>query len=586
MNEDTTINRRLSAILAADIAGYSRLMGQDEAATVRDLKGHQTVILPVVGRHGGRIIDTAGDGILAEFPSVIGATACAAEIQRIMAGRNEDVPEHRRMLFRIGINLGDVIHDEARIYGDGINVAARLEGLAEPGGVLVSQAVHDQVRDRLDLAFDDLGERELKNIARPVRVYRLRTPAESKTPSPSAGLPLPDKPSIAVLPFTNMSGDPDQEHFADGIAEDILTGLARLRWLFVIARNSSFTYKGRHVDIRQVGRELGVRYVLEGSVRKGGNRIRITGQLIEAETGAHLWAERYDRILDDVFAIQDEITDNVIGCIQPKVYAAEHERLKRKPPQRLDAWESVVRGMFLYSQHSDASTKEALTTLDRAVELEPGYAQAHGLRAVCLAWRAFQGWENRDTAFARAAEGADRAVACDPGEPWAHLAHGFIGVANRRDSEAVRAFSRAIDASPNFAYAHGLLGAAHALGGRPDQAIECIDRGVRLSPRDIFGEEFQLYYAFAHFQAGRYAEAASATQLAIQQRPEHPVLYIMAAAAYGLAGNIDKATRAIAQLTDLVPGVSAGELEENFVYYRQEDRSRVARGLRAGGLAS
>jgi adenylate cyclase len=586
MDEEPAIKRRLAAILAADIAGYSRLMGQDEAATVRDLKGHQAVILPLVGRHGGRIIDTAGDGILAEFPSVIGATECAVEIQTVMAVRNEEVPEHRRMLFRIGINLGDVIHDETRIYGDGINVAARLEGLAEPGGVLISQAVHDQVRDRLDLAFEDLGERELKNIARPVHVYRVRTSAQSKAaPAPGDALPLPDKPSIAVLPFSNMSGDPEQGYFADGIAEDILTGLSRLRWLFVIARNSSFTYKGRHVDVRQVGRELGVRYVLEGSVRKGGTRIRITGQLIEAETGTHLWAERYDRALDDVFAIQDDITESVIGCIQPEVYAAEHERLKRKPPQRLDAWESFVRGMFLYSQHSDTSTKEALTMLDRAVELDPGYAQAHGLRAVCLAWRAFQGWENRDTAFTQAAEGADRAVACDPGEPWAHLARGFIGIAKLRDSEAVGAFSRAIDASPNFAYAHGLLGAAHALGGRPDQAIECIDRGVRLSPRDIFGDEYQLYYAFAHFQAGRYAEAAAAAHLAIQQRSGHPVPYIMAAASYGLAGEVDKATRAIAQLTNLVPGVSAADLEQNFLYCRQEDRNRLARGLRAGGLA-
>ena len=585
MDEEPSIKRRLSAILAADIAGYSRLMGQDEAATVRDLKGHQAVILPLVGRHGGRIIDTAGDGILAEFPSVIGATECAVEIQTVMAARNEDVPEHRRMLFRIGINLGDVIHDETRIYGDGINVAARLEGLAEPAGVLVSRAVHDQVRDRLDLAFEDLGERELKNIARPVRVYRLRTPAESKAAlAPGAALPLPDKPSIAVLPFLNMSGDPEQGYFADGIAEDILTGLSRLRWLFVIARNSSFTYKGRHVDVRQVGRELGVRYVLEGSVRKGGNRIRITGQLIEAETGNHLWAERYDRALDDVFAIQDEITESVIGCIQPEVYAAEHDRLKRKPPQSLDAWESFVRGMFLYSQHSDASTEEALNMLDRAIELDPGYAQAHGLRAVCLAWRVIQGWENRDTALAEAAEGADRAVACDPGEPWAYLAHGFIAIARWRDSEAVGAFSRAIDASPNFAYAHGLLGAAHAFGGRPDQAIECIDRGVRLSPRDIFGDEYQLYYAFAHFQAGRYAEAASAAHLAIQQRPGHPVLYIMAAASYGLAGETDKAKRAITQLTDLVPNISAASVEETFLYCRSEDRSRLVRGLRAGGL--
>jgi adenylate cyclase len=586
MDEHPSIKRRLAAILAADIAGYSRLMGQDEAATVRDLKDHQAVILPLVGRHGGRIIDTAGDGILAEFPSVIGATECAVEIQTVMAARNEDVPEHRRMLFRIGINLGDVIHDETRIYGDGINVAARLEGLAEPAGVLVSRAVHDQVRDRLDLIFEDLGERELKNIARPVRVYRVRTSAESKAaPAPGNALPLPDKPSIAVLPFPNMSGDPEQGYFADGIAEDIITGLSRLRWLFVIARNSSFTYKGRDVDVRQVGRELGVRYVLEGSVRKGGNRIRITGQLVEAETGNHLWAERYDRALDDVFAIQDDITESVIGCIQPELYAAEHDRLKRKPPQSLDAWETFVRGMFLYSQHSDASTKEALSMLDRAIELDRSYAQAHGLRAVCLAWRAIQGWENRDTAFAEAAEGADRAVACDPQEPWAYLAHGFIAVAKRRNSEAVGAFGRAIDASPNFAYAHGLLGCAHALGGRPDHAIECIDRGVRLSPRDIFGDEYELYYAFAHFQAGRFAEAASAAHLAIQQRPGHPVLYIMAAASHGLAGETDEARRAIAQLIDLVPNMSAADVEDTFIYCQREDRSRLAMGLCAGGLS-
>ena len=560
-------------------------MGQDEAATVSDLKGHQAVILPLVARHGGRIMDTAGDGILAVFRSVIGAIQCAVEIQTVMAARNQDAPENRRMLFRIGINLGDVIHDETRIYGDGINVAARLQALAAPGGVIVSQAVHDQVRDRLDLVFEDLGERELKNIARPVRVYCLRMSAEPKAaPAPDAVLQLPDKPSIAVLPFLNMSGDPEQDYFADGIVEDILTGLARLRWLFVIARNSSFSYKGRNVDVRQVGRELGVRYVLEGSVRRGGNRIRITGQLIEAETGSHLWAERYDRALDDVFAIQDEITESVIGCIQPEVYTAEHDRLKRKPPQSLDAWESFIRGMFLYSQHSDAGTKDALNMLDRAIELDPCYAQAHGLRAVCLAWRAFQGWENRVAAFAQAAESADRAVACDPGEPWAYMAHGFIAVANRRDSEAVAALSRAIDASPNFAYAHGLLGAAHAFGGRPDQAIECIDRGVRLSPRDIFGDEYALYYAFSHFQAGRYSEAASAAERAIQLRPGHPTLYLMAAASYGLAGETDHAKRAITQLTNLVPNITAASVEETFLYYQREDRSRLAMGLRAAGL--
>src|SRR5512143_1417500 len=444
MDAEPSIKRRLAAIPAADIASYSRLMGEDEAATVRDLKGHQAVILPLVGRHSGRIIDTAGDGILAEFPSVIGAIECAVEIQSVMAARNANVAEHRRMRFRIGINLGDVIHDETRIYGDGINVAARLEALAEPAGVLVSGAVHDQVRDRLGLAFEDLGERELKNIARPVHVYRVRMSAESQAAlSAGAGLPLPDKPSIAVLPFPNMSGDPEQGYFADGIAEDIITGLSRLRWLFVIARNSSFTYKDRAVDVKRVSRELGVRYVLEGSVRKGGNRIRVTAQLIEAETGNHLWAERYDRALDDVFAIQDEIAAKVIGCLQPELYAAEYDRVKRKPPRNLDAWESFVRAMFLYGQHSNPDTKEALNLLGRAIEQDPCYAQAHGLRAVCLAWRAFQGWEDRDTAFAEAAEAAKHAVACDPHEPWAYLAQGFMALARWRDSEAVGAFSRA-----------------------------------------------------------------------------------------------------------------------------------------------
>jgi adenylate cyclase len=583
---ETRVQRRLAAILAADAVGYSRLIGADEEGTLAALKAHRLELIdPKVERHHGRIVKTTGDGALIEFASVVDAVRCAIDVQRGMAERNTGVPSDERIEFRIGINVGDIVIDGDDILGDGVNIAARLEGLAEPGGVLVSRAVRDQVRDRLDLVWEDLGEHELKNIARPVRVYRVRASVESKAaPARGETLPLPDKPSIAILPFANMSGDPEQEHFADGIAEDIITGLSRLRWLFVIARNSSFTYKGRNVDVRQVGRELGVRYVLEGSVRKGGNRIRITAQLVEAETGNHLWAERYDRALGDVFAIQDEITKSVIGCIGPELYTAEHDRLKRKPPQNLDAWESFVRGMFLYSQHSDKGTKEALDMLARAIGVDHNYAQAHGLRAVCLAWRTFQGWEDRDTALASVTEGANRAVACDPQEPWAHLALGFAAMAKRHNSDAVGAFSRAIDASPNFAYAHGLLGSAHGLGGRPDQAIECIDRGVRLSPRDIFGDEYQLYYAFAHFQAGRYAEAASAALLAIQQRPDHPVLYIMAAASCGLGGETDKARGLVAQLISLVPNISAADLEKNFNYTRQDDRSKLAMGLRAGGM--
>jgi adenylate cyclase len=338
--------RRLAAVLAADVAGYSRLMGADEEGTLERLKAlRRDLIDPKIAEHHGRIVKTTGDGLLGEFASAVDAARCAVEIQREMAGRADPALLDQRIELRIGIHVGDIIIEGDDIFGDGVNIAARLEALAESGGVLVSRTVHDQVRDRLEISFEDLGERELKNIARPVHVFRVAKAEPRKAPIPEAALALPAKPSIAVLPFSNMSGDPEQEYFADGIVEDILTGLSRLTWLFVIARNSSFTYKGQHVDVRQVGRELGVRYVLEGSVRKGGERIRVTGQLIEAETGNHLWADRYDRALEDVFAIQDEITESVIGCIQPEVYAAEHDRAKRKPPQSLDAWESFIRAM-------------------------------------------------------------------------------------------------------------------------------------------------------------------------------------------------------------------------------------------------
>jgi adenylate cyclase len=407
--------------------------------------------------------------------------------------------------------------------------------------------------------------------------------APHRPPEPVTLMP-PARPSIAVLPFVSMSGDPEQEYFAEGVAEDIITGLSRLRWLFVIARNSSFTFKGRNVDVREVGRELGVRYLLEGSVRTSGDRIRITAQLVEAETGNHIWAERYDRAREDVFAVQDEITESVIGCIQPEVYGAEHDRAKRKPPESLDAWEAFLRALFLYSRRSQASTSEALDLVDRAITLDPTYAQAHGLRAVCLTWRAFQGWEDREVAFAAAAESARLSVTHDPDEPWAAVGRGFVAVGRHRDAEAVEAFGRAVDLSPSFAYAHGLLGAAHALGGRPEQAISSIDRAVRLSPRDIFFDEFQLYYAFAHFQAARYAEAALAAEQSFRRRPGHPVPCIIAAASYGLSGDIVKATELMTEVRSLEPGISAREIEEDFVYCLEDDRRRVAAGLRSAGL--
>ncbi len=352
------VQRRLAAILAADVAGYSRLMGADEEGTLACLKAIRRELSdPKVKEHRGRIVKTTGDGLLIEFASVVDAVRCAVEVQRAMAERNTDVPPDRRIELRMGINLGDIIKDGRDIYGDGVNVAARLEGLAEPGGICVSRVVRDQVRDRLAFAFEDMGEQQVKNIARPVRVHRIKLFEEEGSPAvrPShqataTPLAVPDKPSVAVLPFTNMSGDPEQEYLADGIAEDVITALSRYPSLFVIARNSCFTYKGRAVDVKQVGRDLGVRYVLEGSVRKAGNRIRVTAQLVEAQTGNHVWAERYDRDLVDIFAVQDEITEAATIAVAPAVADAERQRAMRKAPESLDVWAAYQRGLWHLSK--------------------------------------------------------------------------------------------------------------------------------------------------------------------------------------------------------------------------------------------
>ena len=377
--------RRLTAIVAADVAGYSRLMGADEEGTHERLKGHlRELVDPKIEEHRGRVVKNSGDGFLAEFASVVDAVRCAVEVQRGMADRNEGTPSEQRIEFRIGINLGDVIVEEHDIFGDGVNVAARLEGLAEPGGVFISNTVHDHVRDRLPFAFEDLGEQQVKNIARPVRVYRVRPGSPLPSPPPHAGegsarsarvgagqpraLPLPDKPSIAVLPFANMSGDPEQEYFVDGMVEEIITALSRIRWFFVIARNSSFTYKGQSVDVKQVGRELGVRYVLEGSVRKAGNRVRITGQLIDAVTGAHLWADRFDGSLEDVFELQDKVASSVAGVIEPALQAAETARSAGRPTDDLTAYDLYLRAyaMVLSSARQIPEALRLLEAGDRA----------------------------------------------------------------------------------------------------------------------------------------------------------------------------------------------------------------------------
>src|SRR5437660_1683965 len=374
MAEDR-VERRLAAILAADVAGYSRLMGADEEGTLAALKAHRRAVLdPKITEHRGRIVKTTGDGLLVEFASVVDAVRCAVDMQRQMAERNAGVAAEQRIEFRIGLNVGDIIIDDKDIYGDGVNIAARLEGLAAPGGICVSRVVRDQVRDKLDFSFEDMGEQQVKNIARPVRVHRVAMGFESRPIAPAISQPaISDRPSIGVLPFDNMSADPEQEYFVDGIVEDIITGLSRIKWLLVIARNSTFVYKGRAVDVKQAGRELGVRYVLEGSLRKAGNRVRITAQLIEAETGTHVWAERYDRPLGDIFELQDELTLNVVGAIEPNLRQAEIERARRKRPENLDAYDLYLRAQPFAQVAMPGDAGKALALLDQALLLEPEY---------------------------------------------------------------------------------------------------------------------------------------------------------------------------------------------------------------------
>jgi TolB-like protein len=398
-------SRRLAAILAADIAGYSALMGADEARTVRDLKGHLAVVFPMVSEFGGRIVHTAGDGILAEFASVVNAVKCAVAIQSAMAERNAAIEPERRMQFRIGINIGDIVYDEASIHGDGINVAARLESIAEPGGICISSKVYEEINGRIDLSYQDIGERQLKNISRPVRAYRVGLHSTVRAASPA--LALPDRPSIAVLPFINRSGEPEQEYFADGITEDIITALCRIRRFFVIARNSTFTYKGRVVDIGEVSRQLGVRYILEGSVRKAGNRVRISGQLIDATSGAHIWADQFDGALDDVFGLQDRVTTSVVGAIEPRVQQAELERSRLKPTDKLDAYDYYLRALAHIHRQTGADNLEALHLLTKASTLDQHFCRLLP-RAAALSGLARSGRRPRS----RDAAGPQRTRAC------------------------------------------------------------------------------------------------------------------------------------------------------------------------------
>jgi adenylate cyclase len=586
------VERRLAAILAADVAGYSRLMGADEEGTLARLKAcRKALVDPKISEYRGRIVKTTGDGMLVEFGSAVDAVRCAVEVQRGMAISNLDIPETKRIEFRIGIHVGDIIIDDNDIFGDGVNIAARLEGIADPGGICVSDDAHRQIRGKTEIAYDDLGHQSLKNISEPMRAWRAR-PAANATPAaiavdrPTPTLALPDKPSIAVLPFTNMSGDPEQEYFADGMVEDIITALSRMTWLFVIARNSSFTYKGKAVDIKQVGRELGVRYVLEGSVRKAGNRVRITGQLIDAATGTHLWADRFDGALEDVFELQDEVTTNVIGAISPKLEQAEIERARHKPTEKLAAYDYFLRGMANIYQGTKDANLDALANFQKAVATDPHFATAHGMCAYCYVWRKANGWTTdpkQETILAEQSSRTAARLGFDDAVALCEAGFALAFVAGQLDDGAAL-IDRALTLNPNLATAWRFSGYVRVFLGQPDLAIEHLQRAVRLSPLDPLIFIVQNGIVLAHFFAGRYEEALSWAQTTLRQNPNYAAAIIMAAVSGALAGREEETRKAVARLRELNPDVGLSNFEGVWPLRRPEDLAAFGKGLQLTGL--
>jgi adenylate cyclase len=579
------IERRLTAILVADVVGFSRLMHDDDEGTVAQLKAHRRGLVdPKIEEHRGRIVKTTGDGLLAEFASAVDALRCAVEIQDGMSARNAAVAPHKRIEYRIGINVGDIIIDGDDILGDGVNVAARLESVAEPGGICVSGRVREDAETALDLTFDDAGIQNFKNIGRLVPVYRVRPRGGGAASRGKAPLPLPDKPSIAVLPFQNMSGDPEQDYFADGIVEDIITALARNRWLFVIARNSSFTYKGRSVDVKRVGEELGVRYVLEGSVRKTANRVRITGQLIDAATGAHLWADYFDGALEDIFELQDNVTSQVVGQIAPKLQQAEILRARRKPTESLDSYDCYLRGLARVHQNTREVIDEALGLFRLAISLDPEYASAYAMAAGCHVLLLANGWISaEDVAEAerlarRGADlGRDDAVAlCVSGITLATV----VGDV----ADGVAFVEQSLKLNPNLAHAWECSAWAKIILGEPEVAIQHARMAMRLSPLDPLTYATQSALAAAHFFAGHYDEAVTWAEKSYREQPNWVPATRFSVASLALAGRMDAAKAAMERLRRLDPDLRISNLHKLLPYRRREDAEKWAMALRMAGL--
>ena len=613
-----SIERRLAAILSADVEGYSRLMGDDEVATVRTITEYRAVVASTVTGHGGRVVDAPGDNVLAEFSSVVDAVQCAVDIQRQVEARNAPLPLSRRMRFRIGINLGDVIVEGERVYGDGVDIAARLESLADGGGICLSGTAYDQIEGKLPFSYEFTGEHTVKNIARPVRVYRVRLdpsvagPSRRATstrlvkvvaasvaallllgaagwvgwrwlrPPESAGLPLPDKPSVAVLPFANLSQDPAQEYFSDGVTEDLITGLSKVSGLFVIARNSVFTYKGKPVKVRDVGRDLGVRYVLEGGVQRSGSRVRITAQLVDASTGYHIWAERYDREVNDIFALQDEVTQQIVRAMAVKLTEGEKVRLGRPPTGVLEAYDLVLRGHDERRLSTRDGNAEARRLFVKALDLDPGYAAAY----LGLSWTHLQSWQllwstDRES-LARARDLAERAIALNESLVGAYHVLGQIYLWMKEHDRAIAQAEHAVALAPNDADGYETLAEILGWSGRAEESIGMIRHAMRLNPHYPFFYQWTMGHGY--YLTERRQEALDAFARVVRENPNFFPAYAYRGVLFSELGRVKEAREAWGKASHLNPGVSMLSLRERIPYKRPADLDRLLTAAHRAGM--
>lgn len=580
--------RKLAAILSADVEGYSRLMAQDEEATIRTLKVYRSAISDLVLQYGGRVVDAPGDNILAEFNSVVDAVSCAAKIQHELAERNEDAPDNHRMQFRIGVNIGEIVDEGDRIYGDSVNITARVESMARPGGICISGKAYDQVQNKLELEFENLGEHKVKNISTPIQIYRviLETDKLEKIVAEERPyLPIPDKPSIAVLPFNNLSGDSDQEYFSDGISEDIITALSRSSWLFVIARNSSFTYRGTTVDIKQISREIGVRYILGGSVRKAGNRVRVTAQLIDGINGNHVWADKYDGELQDIFELQDQITQQVVGTLVTQIQIYDGENIQQSERPDVVTWDLLARGFKLFSKLTKDSLAEAETLLRRAVASAPTSCEAHHLLAGVLIHQVFMGYRlDSDSIIPEAYEVARRAVSLNEANEYAHWTLGIIQNYRRKQDLAIAELKRAIELNPNYALAYGALGTIQSYIGDPNESIKNNEIALRANPLDP-GNFFRYSgMAMAHFRAGRYSEASHWARKSIHRKQGWRIGHAVLAASLVQLKLLKEAKEAMKNYLENFPNETLSDLLNMFPIKGAESVKRFEDGLRIAGL--